>query len=295
MKRYLKKIASAEYGVAGINRRNIEFIYPNNPRKEFRIADDKAVFKGVLEQEGVPMAPTYSIIEHFWEVEEKLKELESRDSMVLKPARGSGGKGILILQQNGKGWLTPDGRRYDRERLRMHIAAILYGAYAHDNSDKVIVEELLIPHPFLTAIYGTGVPDVRILYHHHVPVMGMLRIPTRSSRGKANLHQGAIGIGIEMETGLLGYGMIKGRRTETHPDSGYRFRGLKLPHWDEFIRIGNRTSSMVQLKFLGIDMILDERYGPLVIEINARPGLQIQNSNQQGLLEVMRKLEGEGR
>lgn len=287
MNRVLKKIANAESRVMGINRRNIELIYPNNPRKEFRIADDKSVFKRTLEKEGIPLPATFALIEHLWEVERQLVELEKQETLVLKPARGSKGRGILILQKNGKGWTTPDGKIYDRERIRMHMASILYGAYTHDHSDKVIVEERLVPHPFLTGIYPDGIADVRLLFHRDLPVMGMLRIPTRRSGGKANLHQGAIGIGIDLDTGNLGQGMIRGRYTETHPDTGIRFRGQTIPDWTEFIRIGKKTASLVPLKFLGIDLILDAIHGPLVIEINARPGLQIQNSNQQGLVEIL--------
>ncbi len=289
MKRYLKKIAQAESTVVGINRRNIELVYPSNPRKEFRIADDKAWFKEILGKEGIPVPATITLIEHLWEVDEKLTELEQREEVVIKPARGSGGSGILILQRNATGWYTPDGQLFDRERIRMHIASILYGAYTHDHADKALVEERLTPHTFLRSIYPEGVPDVRLILYHDDPVMAMLRVPTRQSKGKANLHQGAIGIGMDLESGILGFGMYRGRQVESHPDSGALFRGLVLPEWKKFIRIGVRTASLVPLKFLGIDLILDANRGPLVIEINARPGLQIQNSNRLGLQEAIHR------
>lgn len=287
MRKLLHTIANAESAVAGINRRNIDLIYPNNPRKEFRIADDKVLFKQTLSGRGVPVPSTYAIIEHLWEVDSKLHELDRQESLVIKPARGSGGKGILILRRNRQGWITPDGKHINRELLRMHVASILYGAYSHDRADRVIAEEMLIPDPFHHQIYDKGIPDIRIIMHQDRPVMAMLRIPTSHSRGKANLHQGAIGIGIDIHTGELGEGVYKGRLIQVHPDSGARFSGMKLPHWDALIRISCQTASLVPLKFLGIDLILDARRGPLVIEINARPGLQIQNANKQGLLEVL--------
>lgn len=289
MRKLVHTIAKAESVVAGINRRNIELIYPNNPRKEFRIADDKILFKQTLSGHHVPVPSTYAIIEHLWEVDTRLKELESQESLVIKPARGSGGKGILILRRNLKGWITPDGKHLDREHLRMHIASILYGAYSHDRADRVIAEELLIPDPFHHRIYDKGIPDIRIIMYHERPVMAMLRVPTSHSRGKANLHQGAIGIGIDIETGELGEGVYKGTLIQAHPDSGARFSGMKFPRWDALIGISCQTATLVPLKFLGIDLILDSSRGPLVIEINARPGLQIQNANKQGLLEVLEK------
>jgi hypothetical protein len=63
-------------------------------------------------------------------------------------------------------------------------------------SDVAFVEELLEVHPALTKIVNDGVPDVRVIVHRGVPVMSMMRLPTRRSRGRANLHQGAIGAGV---------------------------------------------------------------------------------------------------
>ena len=287
MRKIVHTIANTESRVVGINRRNIDLIYPNNPRKEFQIADDKVFFKQTLSKQDVPVPTTYAIIEHLWEVDSKLKELESLESLVIKPARGSGGQGIMILHKNKKGWLSLDGKHINQEQLRMHMASILYGAYSHDRADKVIVEEMLTPDPFHHRIYDSGIPDIRIIMYQDRPVMAMLRVPTSHSRGKANLHQGAIGIGIDMDRGELGEGVYKGRLIQVHPDSGVRFSGMKLPHWGELIRISCQTASLVPLKFLGIDLILDSRHGPLVIEINARPGLQIQNANRQGLMEIL--------
>ncbi|MEN8228475.1 MAG: sugar-transfer associated ATP-grasp domain-containing protein [Bacteroidota bacterium] len=292
IRKYLRKIEKAQSTVVGINRRNIEFIYPNNNREDYRIADDKALCKTLLQNEKIPVPETYTLIEHLWEVDEKLLVLDTLENFVVKPSMGSGGNGILILQKHAGGWITPDGSPYNRERLIMHMAGILYGAYSQDHADKVIVEERLVPHPFFSDIYEKGIPDIRVIVKHDNPVMAMLRIPTRISKGKANLHQGATGIGIEMESGRLGYGTYKNRRITAHPDSGVEFRGLVIPQWKEMVTISKNTAGLVPLKFLGIDIILDAQTGPLVIEINARPGLQIQNSNSMGLLEALEKRSG---
>ena len=224
MRKYLKAISEAQNSVMGINRRNIEFIYPNNSRKDYIMADDKALCKTLLDQDGIPVPRTFLVIEHLWDLENKLNDLEELENFVVKPAMGSGGNGILILKKQTGGWTGPDGKTFDRERLKMHLAGILYGAYSNDHADKAILEERLVPHPFFSRIYDRGIPDVRIIVHHHVPVMAMLRIPTRSSKGKANLHQGALGIGIGMETGKLGIGVFRQKRIEAHPDSGFHSR-----------------------------------------------------------------------
>jgi alpha-L-glutamate ligase-like protein len=172
------------------------------------------------------------------------------------------------------------------------MADILYGAYSHDHADRVIVEEKIVPHPFFHEIYPVGIPDIRLIFHNDQPIQGMLRIPTRKSQGKANLHQGAFGIGIDLDSGVLGHGIRKNRKLDVHPDSGIRFSGMKIPDWHRFMEISSRTAELVPLKFLGIDLIMDRERGPLVIEINARPGLQIQNANGTGLLDTVRIKQG---
>jgi alpha-L-glutamate ligase-like protein len=279
----------AQEHIMGINRRNIEYIYRLNPRREFRLADDKALSKSLMESNRVPVPSTFATIEHLWEMDDLLNSLEGLDQFVIKPSMGSGGNGILICAKNGRGWNTPDGKIYDRERIKMHLASILYGAYSHDHADKAIVEERLVPHPFFSQIYHAGIPDVRIIVHRDVPVMAMLRVPTHRSKGKANLHQGALGIGIDLNTGELGEGMYKHKQIQTHPDSGVRFKGMRIPEWEDFVAISKQAAKLVPLKYLGVDLIMDEQRGPLVIEINARPGLQIQNSNRLGLLGPLEK------
>jgi alpha-L-glutamate ligase-like protein len=155
-----------------------------------------------------------------------------------------------------------------------------------------MVEERLVPHPFFQEIYDRGIPDVRVIVHRDIPVMAMLRIPTRRSRGKANLHQGALGIGINLESGELGESVYKNKRIRAHPDSGVVFTGRIIPNWEAFLNISVQVAPLVPLKYLGVDLIMDEHRGPLVIEINARPGLQIQNSNGSGLVFPLEKNKG---
>jgi len=42
--------------------------------------------------------------------------------------------------------------------------------------------------------------------------MGELRLPTKDSSGKANLHLGGIGVGIDMGTGVTTTAIHKGRQ-----------------------------------------------------------------------------------
>ena len=44
-----------------------------------------------------------------------------------------------------------------------------------------------------------------------------------------------------------------------------------------------RCYEAVELGYLGVDIVLDRQQGPLILELNARPGLNIQIANRQGM------------
>ena len=61
-----------------------------------------------------------------------------------------------------------------------------------------------------------------------------------------------------------------------------------MPEWDKILDIAVTCQEMTGLGYLGVDLMIDETIGPLMIEVNARPGLAIQMANGVGLL---RRLE----
>ena len=284
MKKPLRNILHPNPELIGINQRNLQLVYPNNPRKFFHMVNDKVTTKQLLVENGIPVPETYSVVEHSWEISQALENIEAQQSFVVKPSNGSGGKGILILEKDiNRAWETPGGRSISIDQLRMHIASIVYGAFGFEKADKCIMEQRIVPHPFFSEIYPSGVPDIRIIFLKGEPMMAMLRIPTRASGGKANLHQGALGTGIDMESGSITQGHYRKKFIHHHPDSGTGFHGLKIPYWNTCLEIGVAASGVVPLDYLGVDIIIDEQFGPLIIELNARPGLQIQNANRKGL------------
>jgi alpha-L-glutamate ligase-like protein len=123
---------------------------------------------------------------------------------------------------------------------------------------------------------------------HGYPVMAMLRAATRESDGRANLHQGALGIGIDIATGLTVRAVHHGHPVTIHPDLGIPLLGIQIPDWDKILDIAVICQEMTGLGYLGVDLMIDETIGPLMIEVNARPGLAIQMANGVGLL---RRLE----
>ncbi len=293
---WLDKLKYAQENVVGMNERNLSFVYPNNQRKHYPLADDKVLCKEVLHENNIACADTYMIIRSMGNLEAQLTELDKHHKMAVKPAKGSGGGGILILERTGYlEWKTPGGRKIDFDMLRTHLANILFGVYSFGTGDKAIIEYCIEPHPFFLKIYKNGVPDFRIIMYKNVPVLAMVRIPTDMSGGKGNLHLGAIGVGVDMETGLLTEGYYNDTYVSEHPDSNVRFVDEQIPNWKETLALSIQTSKAFPLEYLGIDIVYDEELGPMVMEINVRPGLQIQNVNKVGLNTVVNKLKEEGK
>ena len=280
-------IAALHENVLGLNERNAGVIHAANPRRHFALADDKCATKALLERHGVPVPRTLAVFEDVGDVQREWARLEALDEFVVKPARGRAGNGILVLERASGGWRTPSGRVYGRESLQRAIADIVFGNLAQGVWDAALVEERVHPHPFFEAISGGGLPDLRIITHHGLILQAMVRLPSSASDGKANLHQGALGVGVDIVNGRLGAGYNYRGYELTHPDSGVRFEGLVLPAWPEIVRIALTVAEVMPLKYLGVDVVIDRERGPLVMEANARPGIEIQNVNRRGLRSLL--------
>ena len=104
-----------------------------------------------------------------------------------------------------------------------------------------------------------------------------------SSDGKANLHQGAVGAGIDLATGTTLRGVARNEVVDEHPDSGNPIAGIAIPEWNRLLALAARCYDISRLGYLGVDFVLDRDLGPMMLEMNARPGLNIQIANQAGL------------
>jgi len=271
--------------VLGINRRNIEYVLALNPRKYFSRVDDKLETKSILNAHGIPSATLLGSTDSFFGIAPFLDRLAETRSFVLKPGRGSGGSGIVVVRECLQGrWKLTDGTTWDREEQQDHVENILYGTFSLDSAgDTAFAEELIECHPDLSVYSGFGLPDVRIILLQGRPVLSMLRAPTRQSRGKANLHAGGFAVAIDLDSGLTGEGWHHGGRIGSHPETGEALGGKFIPHWRRLLEISRELFTLFPLGYMGVDFALDVRKGPLILELNARPGLEIQNVTGTGL------------
>lgn len=272
-------------GIVGLNSRNAQYILPNNARENYPAVDDKLRTKEIAKAAGLAVPQLYDVIRINQEIKELGDRIAGLDDFVIKPAQGAGGDGIIVVvSRSGDRYRLASGEILTLDEISYHVHMILAGVYSLGGQpDKALIEYRVQFDPLFEKISYQGVPDVRIITYLGVPAMAMVRLPTRQSRGKANLHQGAIGAGIDMGTGETLTAVWNSRVVSEHPDTVNPVSGLVIPNWDEMMLLAAKSQQLTKLCYQGIDIVLDRDLGPLILEMNARPGLAIQIANQAGL------------
>lgn len=281
-----------DHGVLGINARNLLYIKPHNARKTVAFADDKLKTKAFLSARGIPTAKTFAHIEN-------RRQLQNFDfstlpaECVLKPNNGFGGEGILILKgrKNGK-FLLQGKTPISNDELTEHIEDILDGKFSvNDRIDTAFFEQILTPHKCFLPLRPAGLPDIRIIVFNLVPVVAMLRIPTAESQGKANVHLGGVGIGLDMGKGSTTYA-AQYNHIVTELPHGTSIRGIELPYWDEMLEIASKIQHVTNIGYLAVDLTIDADKGPVLLEVNARAGLMVQIANMAPLKARLERVQG---
>ncbi|MBI9083198.1 MAG: alpha-L-glutamate ligase-like protein [Desulfobacterales bacterium] len=273
-------------GLLGLNRRNAQYTLVHNPRRQYPLVDDKLRTKRLAVEAGLAVPALLGVVETEVQIRRHLHVfLESHDDFVIKPSRGSGGNGILIVAGRSKQlYRKIGGDLLETAALGYHVSNILSGMYSLGGQpDRAMIEERVHFDPVFETVLYQGVPDIRIIVFLGVPVMAMVRLPTRLSGGRANLHQGAIGAGIDMAAGTTLAGVWRNEIISEHPDTGNRIDGIAVPGWPKLLEMAARCHELTGLGYLGVDLVLDRDRGPLILELNARPGLAIQLANRAGL------------
>lgn len=283
--------------VLGMNSRNLDYIRPNNLLAAKKLADNKLLSKKILKKNGVPVPNLIARINN----REDLENFDWQslpETFALKPNRGFGGEGILIVYGKKKNhtdvWIKADGSLITVDDLKDHIRNILDGSFSLSNTpDMAFFEERLQLLKLFKPYAFKGIPDIRVVVFNKVPVMAMLRLPTKESGGKANLQQQAIGVGIDMASGITTTAILgKNKLIEQIPNTRLVLSGIKIPQWKDILTLAVRTQEISELGFLGADIAIDKERGPVILELNARPGLSIQLANRSGLKERMERVAG---
>jgi alpha-L-glutamate ligase-like protein len=272
-------------GVIGMNDRNINLIAANNPRHLYPLVDNKLKTKMLATDKGVATPALIGALTTQHDVRSLARFLGPHDGFAMKPAKGSGGKGILVIsERRGDTYLKTNGQELFIDDVRRHASNILSGLFSLGGSpDVAIIEELIKPDPLYNDLSVEGVPDIRVIVYRGFPLMAMMRLSTRASDGKANLHQGAVCLGLALADGRPVNAIQFDRKITEHPDSGADLMSVEIPGWAGLLELAARSADATGLGYIGADIVIDRNRGPLLLELNARPGLAIQLANRQGL------------
>jgi len=293
--------------ILGMNERNLHYIRPYNKKKSIRLADDKLASKELLIKTGISTPKLYGVLR-------TIKDFEDFDwrklpaNFVIKPNRGFGGEGIVLLRRSKKKeeflrlslqereWFTNSGEIWGFEKLKSHVLDILDGSFSLQGlPDTAFIERKLITHPIFQNYTKKGIPDIRVIVFNKVPVMSMMRLPTEKSQGKANITQGAIAVGIDMSSGVTTTAMTKypvRKIIDIHPDTNQKLSNFSIPDWDKILEMSVEAQVASSLGYLGVDIAIDKKHGPEILELNARPGLDIQIANLEGLAGRLKRIKG---
>jgi alpha-L-glutamate ligase-like protein len=284
-------------GILGMNSRNLEYIRPYNRACAKKLADNKLLSKKILKKNDIAVPALIAQIK-------TLEDLDIfdwhalPDSFVLKPNRGFGGEGIIVIYGRKKNrtdvWVKADGSSISIDDLKNHTRNILDGSYSLSGiPDIAFFEERLKLLKLFKPYAFKGIPDIRIIVFNKMPIMAMLRLPTKGSHGKANLAQGAIGVGIDLASGVTTTAVLgKQKIIEYLPNTKLLLSGIKIPYWLDILNLAVRSQEISGLGFLGVDIAIDKDRGPVILELNARPGLAIQVANLDGLKRRLKKAAG---
>lgn len=280
--------------ILGLNARSTLFSYIYNKSKGKKKANSKLATKRALKLAGVPVPELYVKFVRP-DKTDKFDWNSLPSSFALKPNKGLGGEGIIVVKKRSKdksGWITTSRKKVSVDDLKLHVLDILEGAYSIRNvPDVAYIEEFIGRHKTFRKYAFRGTPDIRVIVFNKVPVMAMLRLPTKESGGRANLHQGAIAVGIDIATGITTRAYWHGEYIKYKPGTKRKLNGIKIPFWNEILLTAVQTSIATDLYYVGADVVLHPDKGPMVLEINYQPGLSIQLANATGLRKRLQKVE----
>ncbi len=280
--------------ILGLNARSQHFTFAANTRRGKHIVKSKIITARHLKRLKIATPRIYKkffkpqdIFEFDWD--------SLPGSFAIKPSKGLGGGGIIVVKKrlkNGVQWLTTNGDRLTTDDMKLHILDILEGAFSTGSiPDSAFIQEYVGRHKAFLRYAYKGTPDIRVIVYNKVPVMAMLRLPTKESGGRANVHQGAIAVGIDMATGITTKAVWHGNMIRFKPESKRKLSGIIIPHWNHILEMAARCTAIPGLGYMGVDIVLHPDRGPMILEINSQPGLQIQLANGSGLKKRLERVE----
>ena len=280
------------YWLLGQNARNLLYIKWHNTKIAKKLADSKLKTKEFLKANNIATPETYFVLSSHEEINDSIFE-KLNPPFVVKPNGGFGGKWILVIDKTDASWnyITNSWKVYSKEALKKHFLEIIDWFYSLSwNRDKAIIEKKIELDEEIELLGKYWLPDIRVIVFNMVPVMAMLRVPTKESKWKANLHAWACWVGIDIWTWKLTFITYKWKTIKSIPGI-WDVRWLKIPHWEKILELSVKTQQVTKIGYIGCDIVIDKEDWPLVLEVNIRPWLEVQLANMAPLKDRLKKVE----
>lgn len=319
-----------DFGILGNNARNLLYIKKFNDKKGIRLANNKLQTKDFLVERGIPFAKTYGIISDRKELYEFDFSYLPKKNFVVKPNQWSKGQGVYIVkyipEEHPEGLIEEKNipedttifhKRWNRikkvffqrfeqhhpgkyqigdeiltdQEFRRRLLDILDGKYSLTlGGDKIIVEEKLVAGELFKDFCEYGLADIRVIVFNLVPVATMIRVPTETSWGKANLAQWGLGFGIEVGSGKITSLLRKNKIYKVKfPKRFAHFQNKKIPYRNDILFLSSKVQYFVNLWYLALDRVITNEW-PKLLEINARAWLEVQKVSDTKLKNVLEKI-----
>jgi hypothetical protein len=257
-------------------------------RLEYQVLfEDKEVCQQLCEAAGLDIPVCYCILDPNDDYKAKIREIFKENTarrIIIKPVRGSAGRGIVIAYVTGDRIMVRSG---NEERALENFTL----------ESRAIVQEIIIQQAQIAKISSSSLNTVRVLTlltrQQDVIILGTsMRFGVAGSYVD-NWSAGGVALGVDKETGrLLKFAFDKKGNSHTHhPSSGIKFDGFQVPRWNEIINLAIKTQRLFPYyMLLGMDIAVSDK-GPVLIEINAFPDLVFQEQTSGPLLKDNRILE----
>ena len=222
---------------AHLNRRNIGYISKYNDRRLYPLVDGKqAADQAAVSRSTVwPRQEMIGKVASQFEVERVVDMVRDRAGFVIKPAKGSGGKGILVIEHH-------DGEEFCEAQRRRASRVPTWSATSPTSCQDFIrwaahrmwrwVEGFIsFNQPWPSS--PEGVPDIRVMVFKGYPVMAMMRLSTAAWMARPTFTRGQSVSGwISGQAGPCAACSMIVHSSPT--DTGHDLFSLKVPRWTPY-------------------------------------------------------------
>jgi hypothetical protein len=239
--------------------------------------NDKADFAEYCRSRGIPVVSTLAVFR-----DGRLDMLaDSRAfdaNLFVKPVLGRGGKGAERWDFANGLYHCGRSKWFTREELfkllkeRSHSGGVMIQPrLSNDRALNRFNNHALSTVRVLTCLDESGEPEV---------VGAAMRMAIGRNHTVDNLHAGGIAAAVDLETGRLGPASNLGANSKLgwvnrHPNTGARINGTKLPFWNEVQNLALAAHrSFDDRVIVGWDIAIAPG-GPILIEGNGSPDLDI--------------------